>query len=122
MTQTELLQPLEVTIENLNANPANPLFHDLFLQATEKTFNLLGNKGKTALYRRLENKYGLPSTQIPDSVEAFTKALEDTFGQAAHIIEMQIMQALHESVPHFKVTCRETLSFADYVESLRLFL
>jgi hypothetical protein len=122
MTETEIFHPFEITTETTNTAPENQSFHEVFSKATQETLNLLGNEGKKAFYRHLKKTYGLSSQQIPTSIETFTRALDQTFGQAARIIEIRIMQALHESVPDFEVAVFETLSFVDYVVSLRLFL
>ncbi len=122
MTQTELLQTIEFTTQNLAKNTTTTLFNETILKATDQTLSLLGNEGNKAFYKLLENRYRLKATQIPERIEIFTEAIEDTFGQAAHLIEIRIMRSIHESVPNFEIAGNEQLSFTEYVESLRKFL
>ena len=123
MTQTEVYEPcFEINIENPKPNSQDPGFNQVFLKAIDSTLSLLGGSSKRSFYLYLENNFGIAESQIPDAIEEFAEALEKVFGHAAQLIEIRIIRELHEAIPNFKFPGREGFAFADYVESLRLFV
>jgi hypothetical protein len=123
MTQTECIETtFEITLENPTQNLQTTVFNQVFLDAIDSTLQTLGDSSKKLVYQYLAVTYGISPEQIPNSVETFTKALENIFGQAALLIEIRIIRALHASVPCFELSGEEMFSFLGYVESLRSFL
>ncbi len=98
-------------------------FDEIFLDAVDNAFSLLGNHSKELMYKYLENN-GLNKKNIPQKVTLFSQAIEAVFGQSARIIEIKIMHGLHEKVPAFTYSEKKAskLSFLNYVEAFRLFL
>jgi hypothetical protein len=122
MAQTEHADSMfEIEIGNPTGR-SDDSFAQLFLNAVDCAFSLLGDSGKAAFYKYLEDAFGVARSQIPDSADVFAQALEDIFGQTARLIEVRIMRSLHEAVPEFEFSGDETFSFVNYVEKLRFFL
>jgi hypothetical protein len=84
---------------------------------------MLGEGASQAIYRYLQNSYGISRKDIPNKVEAFTLALENLFGKASVLIELKIMATLHQSASEFQFSSRANeLSFVCYVEAFRAWL
>src|SRR3989304_8133969 len=77
-------------------------FEELFLETVDSAFLLMSESCRQAIYRHLENGYGIKRESIPSNIEAFVKALEDIFGQGARLLEIKIMRTLHDSLCDFK--------------------
>ncbi len=123
MKQAQLLQPkFEITMENKTTKTRETIFQKEFLNAVDATFEVLGNSNRQTLYRCLETKFNLSKNKIPESIVPFENALERIFGQAASLIEIQIIQRLHKAFPEFEFSCREAFSLSEYVKSLNSFL
>lgn len=117
--QTELQPTFEVLWDAKNTSS----FDEVFLEAADSVFSLLGNSSKQAIYHQLENCYGLNRAAIPHKIAEFTAALEKLFGKASVMLEARIMAALHTKVQSFKCYPEEDgLLFAAYVEGLRRFM
>ncbi len=98
-------------------------FEELFLGAIDSVFSEMGNQSKQAMYGYLERVHGIRRDEIPAKMDAFVAAVEEVFGQASRLIEIQIMQALHRKVSDFKFAeSAGSLSFEAYVRALRLSL
>jgi hypothetical protein len=98
-------------------------FDSLFLEALDSTFSMLGDSNKQALYFHLKNSFGISREEIPQNIQVFANTLEQLFGQRALLLEAQIMEALHNKVPCFRLyLTRGELSFMDYLQSFRCFL
>ena len=98
-------------------------FDELVIEAVDSSLSMLGDSSKQAIYSHLEKKSSLNKTGIPANPQAFAKALEDIFGQAALLLEVQIIQKLHGSVQQFKYfPGKAELSLAGYIQSLRDYL
>ncbi len=113
---------IELT-DNQSLDNQDLAFATLFLEAVESAFSLLGPRSKQILlnyvFRRLEAGHG----PLVVDVAAFAEAIEDVFGPAANLIEMRIMQFLHEKVPSFRyIHVKGELSFLNYVETFRSFM
>jgi hypothetical protein len=83
--------------------------------------NALSNdaKTKTAIYRHLETSYGIKKAQIPLRIEDFTEAIEQTFGTAAKLIEIKIIENLNESFKDFSYKIKnKELFFTEYTAAL----
>ncbi len=94
-----------------------------FTEAVESAFSLLGPRSKQILLDYVYGRLGAGRGPIVVDVAAFAEAIEDVFGPAAHLIEMRIMQFLHEKVPSFRyIHVKGELSFLNYVEAFRCFV
>jgi hypothetical protein len=70
----------------------------------------------------LEKKYKLKKNDIADHIMEFSEALEQVYGGAAALLEIQIMKKLCRQVPQFKHWPEGTLTFPDYVNALSRFI
>jgi hypothetical protein len=112
----------EITLENPEETFESAVFEEALLEAVDSALSMLGDQGKSAVYKHLNENFGINKQEIPHEVEAFGKALESIFGQAARLIEMRIISTLHQKIPAFLFSADDGFSFVGYVESLRLFL
>ena len=124
MNQTETFESaFETVLENQKGHSETGVFGKLFLQAVDSAFSMLGDSAMHAVYQHLEDNYGISREKIPNEVGRFAEALEEIFGQAARLIEIRIMDVLHQKVPGFNFSAGDgKFSFVGYVEALRLFL
>ncbi len=96
------------------------IFETVVVQAIDDILSALGNDGKQAIYRHLKNNYGLTESEIPYKIEDFARAIEQTFGSVAKLIEIKIIQRLHEKYKDFSyVPKKEELNFVEFVHSLQ---
>lgn len=117
--QTELQPTFEVLWDA--KNPAS--FDEVFLEAADSVFSLLGNSSKQAIYHQLESHYGLNKAEIPHKIAEFAAALEKLFGKASLMLEAKIIAALHTKVESFKCyPKKDGLLFVAYAEGLRRFM
>ncbi len=96
-------------------------FQKLILEAIDYGFSNLGNCSKKRLYKILEEEFNIKKEEIPQKIQEFTKAIEEIFGLAAKIIEIQIMKWLYRKI-NSKCTfhLQETdFSFTKYIEVIR---
>lgn len=132
-TQIQSEQGIEFLTKLKTANTISPFnnkeqsrqrsFEELFLEAADSAFLLIGECCSRAIYGYLENQYGLKKESIPWNISAFAQAIEDIFGQGARLLEIKIMRTLYDSVSGFKYLPEyKEFSFAAYVEALRCFL
>ncbi len=123
MTQTQNFElPVEITLENPGTNSETCNFDKIFLEAVDSAFSMLGESNKRTLYCHLKKICGIDRADIPNHVGTFVEVLEEIFGQAASMIEMGIMHALHRKVPSFIFSTNNVaFSFTGYAEALRLF-
>jgi hypothetical protein len=113
---------IEIPLENKQPTPTQATFDEAILEAVDAAFSILGETGAQTVFGYLEHRCGMNRTAIPKDVEQFSKSLEALFGQAANLIEIQIMRALHKKFPSFNFQSQNgKLSFAEYVEALRSF-
>ena len=124
MTQTENIEScFEIALENRKDPLETRVFGNLFSEAVDCAFSMLGDQGMRLIYQHLEDTYGISREKIPNEVGRFAEILEGIFGQAAHLFEIKIMGVLHRKVPGFNFSAgNENFSFVGYVEALRLFL
>ena len=112
-----------IGLNDKEADSSKADFDNLFLEAVDFTFSMLGDSNKQALYFHLKNSFGVSREAIPHHIEFFVNALEQIFGQGALLLEAQIMETLQSKVPRFRFSPKqEELSFLDYLECLRNFL
>jgi hypothetical protein len=124
MTQTETIESaFEITLENQKEPSERGVFWNLFSEAVDSAFSMLGDQGMRLVYHHLEDNYEISREKIPNEVGRFAEILEKVFGQAARLFEIRIMGVLHRKVPGFNFSAGdEKFSFVDYVEALRLYL
>jgi len=98
-------------------------FEATFIEAVDESFSSFGHSCKQAIYFQLENTFKIKQQEIPFKIEDFADSLEQIFGIGARLIEMKIIEVLHEKIRDFTYFPeKEDLVFTEYISSLRLFL
>jgi hypothetical protein len=98
------------------------VFEQLMNETVDNVFSSLGTICRQAIYDYLEKKYELKKNDIADHIMEFSEALEQIFGGAAALLEIQIMEKLCRKVPQFKHWPEGALTFPDYVNALSSFI
>lgn len=92
----------------------------LISEVVDDSLSCFGDPFKQYVYSKLSKYYRLEKHEIPSRISDFAEALEDIFGAGAKLIEMRIIQDLHEKSRGFVyVLSGDDLVFTEYVESLR---
>jgi hypothetical protein len=110
------------TTSSVDKKPSRLVFEQLVNETIDNVFSSLGTVCGQAIYDYLEKKYGLKKNDVANHILEFSEALEQTFGGAAALLEIQMMRRLCRKVPQFKHRPEGTLTFPDYVNALSRFI
>jgi len=111
------ISQIQLTMKNNEQN--NSEFEKTLIDAVDTAFSSLFDSHKETIYSYLSKCYNVNRQEIPYNVENFADALEETFGQSAQLVEMEIMKAFYAMSQNFKFTPKkEGLSFTDYVKAM----
>ena len=103
--------------------PTRDEFNTALVETVDKSLSSFCNLNKEAFYLRLENTFNIKKQEIPNKLEEFADAIEQTFGIGAKLIEIKIIQVLHKRIPGFVFFPKKgDVDFKEYVASLRAFL
>lgn len=97
------------------------VFEQLLSETVDNVFSSLGPICKRTIYDYLEKKYKLKKSDFADHIMELSEALEQIFGDAAVLLEIQIMKRLCQKVPQFRYMPEGTLTFPDYLYALSQF-
>jgi len=98
-------------------------FETAIIEAVDEGFSPFGHSRKQAIYFHLENIFKIKKQEIPYKIEEFANAIEQIFGAGAKLIEIRIIEALHERTQGFvHLPKKGELVFTEYVANLRAFL
>ncbi len=103
-------------------NPNVPTFESIITQAVDAAFSALGNKNE--IYHVLETKYSLSRKNIAYNTDAFEAALKDLFGEAVGLVEISLIQNLHNNAPKFRIHLPkdQELTLNSYLYGLKHYL
>jgi hypothetical protein len=121
MTQqlTGSISTLEFEGEKKHLTPFEPAV----TEAIAEVFNAFGENVKQALYRKLENNYGVAREQIPIMIDEFVDALESIFGNSAKLVELKIMKRIQRKNRGFSYKSKNNeILFTEYLAELRSYL
>ena len=110
------------TISSVDKKSSRLVFEQFVNETIDDVFSSLGTVCRQAFYDCLEKKYKLKKSDLADHTMEFSEALEQMFGDAAALLEIQIMRKLSRKVPQFKHWPEGTLTFPDYVNALSRFV
>ena len=110
------------TRSSIEKSSSRLLFEHLLNEVIDDVFSLFSTSFKQTFYDCLERKYELKKSDFADHTLEFSEAIEQIFGHAAGLLEIQMMKKLHQKVPEFKYWPQETLTFPDYVNALSRFI
>jgi hypothetical protein len=103
--------------------PSENSFETAILDAVDESFAPFGRFGKQVIYLHLENTFKIKKQAIPYKIQEFSDAIEQIFGTGAKLIEIRIIEALHERNQNFvHFPKKGELAFAEYVDDLHSFL
>ena len=120
---TILKTHLEVELFQNEQIKSEDKFNKTIIDAVDHSFSAFSNLDKQQIYFSLENNFKITKKEIPCKIEAFTNALEKMFGAGAKVIEIKIVEAIHDKVKGFKFfPTKNDISFEEYISSLRAFL
>jgi hypothetical protein len=119
--ETQQTLSFEIT-SSVDKNSSRLLFEEFVNETIESVFSSLGPVYPQAIYDCLEKKYKLKKSDFADHLMEFSEALEQIFGCAAAVLEIQMMRRLYRKVPQFKYKPEGALTFPDYVNALSRFI
>jgi hypothetical protein len=119
--ETQQTLSFETTSSVDRKSSSRLVFEQLINETIDNVFSSLETVCRQAIYDYLETKYKLKKNDIADHIMEFSEALEQIFGGAAALLEIQMMRRLCRKVPQFKHRPEGTLTFPDYVNALSHF-
>ncbi len=122
MTQTTTVNTTCILQSN-DKEQSNASYEATIMDAIDESLATFGKTAKQATYYQLETTFHIKKNEIPFKIRAFADAIEKLFGPGARLIEMKIIEALHEKFQDFTyIPQKKELVFAEYVENLLRFL
>ena len=92
-------------------------------KSVEEVLSGLGESNKITIYRYLQSNYGIEKKQIPYKIEQFACAIEEIFGFASRVIQIEILKKLHREHQDFSSVSHEPdLHFVSYLKSFQSYL
>jgi hypothetical protein len=107
---------------SVDRKPSRFVFEQLVNEAIDNVLSSLGTVCKQAIYDCLGEKYKLKKNDFANHVLEFSEALEQIFGDAATLLEIEMMRRLCQKVPQFRHSQEGMLTFPDYVNALSRFI
>ncbi|MGD0994875.1 MAG: hypothetical protein ABR909_05045 [Candidatus Bathyarchaeia archaeon] len=115
--QSVLSTPLSFLIEN---QTSETVFETQLSEAIDVILSALGDSTKEAIYRLLKKAYGINKEDIPNQIEGFANAIEQTFGPVSKLIEIKIIERLHAKYKDFSYAPKKgELNFVEFVYNLQ---
>ena len=120
---TRLSTTCTLQLRKKKHKPRENSFETAMIEAVDEGFAPFGHSSKQAIYFQLENAFKIKKQEIPCKIEEFADAIEQIFGIGAKLIEVRIIEALHEGTQDFVYFPKKgDLVFTEYVANLRAFL
>lgn len=95
----------------------NKSFKTILLEAVDEGLSYLGKSAKQNVYHHLKHYYGIKEKEIPEKIEEFEKALNDIFGPGSKILQIKIMEKLHQKVKREIKIPNNELRFIEYIKA-----
>jgi hypothetical protein len=120
---TNLSTTCTLQLRKTKHKPRENSFETAILEAIDEGFAPFGRFGRQVLYLHLENTFKIKKQEIPYKIGEFAVAIEQIFGAGAKLIEIRILEVLHERIQDFvHFPKKGELAFTEYVDDLRSFL
>jgi hypothetical protein len=117
------LQPLETTQIPQFEIELTSAYEKILLESIDQAFLKLGEKTKQMLYTILKANYKINKQDIPHKTDVFTRALQDMLGVSALMIEIYIIENIHQRSPSFAYDVdNKNFDLVRYVESFKGFI
>jgi hypothetical protein len=109
--------------ESNEPQPSAQSFEKLLLDAVDEVFSSFGDLYAEAVYLHLAEAFNIKKKDIPFKVDEFISAVEKTFEFGAKIIQIQILENLHEKIGQdFKFRPKgKNLMLTNYLSALHQF-
>ena len=95
---------------------------DLSLEITniiEESFASIFALPHCSIFYYLEKNHGIERKNLKENIEKFVDVIEESFGPAAKLVEIKIMQQIHKKIKNFSHTPKENdLFFKEYLMDL----
>lgn len=121
MTQ-QLTNPILLNQNPSSNQPTKINRQTATLSAIDQSLTEINPKAKQAIYQHIETAYGIKKAEIPLRLEAFMDALEQTFGEAAKLLEIRIIQKIHQNNGFSFKSSSRNLYADEYAASLQNYL
>jgi hypothetical protein len=106
-----------------NPDSSKNNFENVLIETVDGCLSSMGDSCREAIYFHLKSTFGIEKQEISYKIEDFANALEEIFGAGARLIEIKIINALHQRVKEFKYFPNQgDIAFTEYVVALRRFL
>ncbi len=93
------------------------------LEMIDEGLSSFNNLNKETIYLSLEKNFKIKKEEIPNKIEEFADAIERILGAGAKIVEIAIIERIHQRIPKFVFIPREPeLNFKEYLLSLNSYL
>jgi hypothetical protein len=120
---TNLSTTCTLQLRKKKHKPRQNSFETAIIEAVDAGFAPFDQSGKQAIYIHLESTFKIKKQEIPYKIEEFADAIEQIFGAGAKLIEIRILEVLHERNQDFAHFPKKgELAFTEYVDDLRSFL
>ena len=118
MAQESLNVMGEIRLNKAQIIENRKTFQELLIEAFDEYLLCLGEFCRKAIYFHLNQQYGIRRIEIPYKIKEFTKALEESYGPGAALIEIGVMKTLYEKsgIINYLIG-RDELYFVDYLEN-----
>jgi len=91
----------------------------LLMESIDESFTaLLGQNVKDALYAYLVKRRALDREDIPERLDDFDEFMHETFGQAAVVIERNILARFYDKLG-LNLPGRTDYAFSDFIDATR---
>jgi hypothetical protein len=115
-------ETISMVNRKVDERPSKLVFEQLVNETIDNVFSSFGPVCRQGIYDYLEKKYGLKRNDVADHIMEFSEALEQIFGRAAALLEIEMVRRLCRKVPQFKHRPEGTLTFPDYMNALSRFI
>jgi len=120
---TNLHTTCTLQLQKKQHKPHENSFETAIMDAIEEGLAPFGQSNKQTIYLYIENTFKIKKQEIPYKIEEFAEAIEQIFGAGAKLIEIRIIEALHEKNQDFvHLPKKGELVFTEYVANLHAFL
>ena len=102
--------------------PSGIVFEQLVNETIDDVLSSFGTVCRQAVYDYMEKKYELKKDDVANHILEFSEVLEQIFGGAAALLEIEMMRRLCQKVARFRYSPDGTLTFPGYVNALGRFV
>jgi hypothetical protein len=95
------------------------IISSILAEAIQESFSSIIKSKKYNIFHYLEKEYNITKENIPKNIEKFINILEDQFGPGAKLIEIKIIELIHNKIQNFNHTPKNhDLFLEEYLCSL----